>query len=130
MGPLLAMGAMLECSFGVAPSPLVVLPENRVLADGLPLANINDHEPELNITTFGMCSSLANPEVATATAAASGVLTPMPCIPVTIEPWFPGVVNVLIGGMPALDETCQCLCAWGGLVKPIEPGQFKVESAV
>ena len=39
--------------------------------------------------------------MAAATAAALGVLTPMPCIPVTAAPWMPGVPQVLIGNMPA-----------------------------
>ena len=44
------------CSFGMAPSSLVVLPSNRV-----PDANIMDHIPMVNIMPFGMCMSLANP---------------------------------------------------------------------
>ena len=78
------MGATLQCSFGVAPSALMVLPQNRVLTGPVPsAANIMDNKPLVNILPFGMCSSLANPTVAIATAAALGVLTPMPCIPVT-----------------------------------------------
>ncbi len=48
-------GATLLCSFGAAPSSLVVLPVNRVMT-GVPAANITDHVPLLNIVTFGMCS--------------------------------------------------------------------------
>lgn len=58
------MGAMLQCSFGVAPSTLVVLPLNRVLCEGPPAADIMDHIPLVNILPFGMCNSPANPEVA------------------------------------------------------------------
>jgi hypothetical protein len=62
-----------------------------------------------------MCMSQANPEVAAATAAAMGVLTPMPCVPVT-TPWSPGDPMVTIGpaGFPALDASSKCMCAWGG----------------
>ncbi len=84
------MGAMLQCSFGAAPSSMVVLPANRTTAGGVPAATIMDNVPLLNIMPFGVCSSLANPTVAAATAAALGVLTPMPCIPATATPWAPG----------------------------------------
>ena len=110
------MGALLQCTFGVAPSSLVVLPVNRVLAEGPPAANIMDHVPMVNIMPFGMCTSPANPMVAAATAAALGVLTPMPCIPMTLAPWVPGAPTVLIANMPALDNTCKCMCNWAGVV--------------
>lgn len=71
-----SMGAMMQCTFGVAPSTLVVLPANKVLAEEPPAANIMDHKPLVHILPFGMCNSPANPTVATATAAALGVLTP------------------------------------------------------
>jgi len=74
-------GAVLTCSFGLAPGQLTVLPVERVLTSNQPAATIMDHQPLLNIGTFGMCTSPANPTVASATAAALGVLTPMPCIP-------------------------------------------------
>lgn len=125
MGAQVVMGAMLQCSFGVAPSSLVVLPVNRVMA-ATPAANIMDHAPMLNVLPFGMCSSPANPTVAAATAAALGVLTPMPCIPATAAPWIPGVPTVLIGNMPALDSNSKCMCTWGGVIQVINPGQFVV----
>jgi hypothetical protein len=117
-------GAVLMCTMGVAPSSLVVLPVNRVLAGGQPAANIQDHVPMLNIMPFGMCISPANPTVAAATAAALGVLTPMPCIPATLAPWIPGAPTVLNGSMPTLDNTCQCMCNWAGVVTVTVPGQF------
>ena len=122
------MGAVLRCSFGAAPSSLVVLPTPRVLGP-LPTATIMDHAPFVNILPFGVCTSIANPMVAAATAAALGVLTPMPCIPVTPAPWVPGNPKVLIGKKPALHSGCQLLCAWGGLIQIGLPGQFKVNHA-
>lgn len=120
------MGANLMCSFGTAPSSLVVLPANRVMSSNMPDANIMDHVPMLNIMPFAMCTSLANPQVAAATAAALGVLTPMPCIPVTATPWTPGSPTVLIGGMPALNNASTCMCTWGGVITVSSPGQTTV----
>ena len=120
------MGAILQCSFGVAPSSLVVLPLNRVLT-GTPAANIMDNKPVVNVPPFGMCSSPANPTVAAATAAALGVLTPMPCVPVTPAPWAPGAPTVLIANMPALDNNSKLMCTWGGVIQINSPGQATVE---
>jgi hypothetical protein len=117
------MGAMMMCSFGVAPSSLVVLPANRATSGGPPKANIMDNKPIVNIPPFGMCSSIANPTVASATAAALGVLTPMPCVPVTAAPWTPGTPDVLIGGMPALNNACTLMCNWAGVITFTSPGQ-------
>ncbi len=116
-------GAMLQCSFGLAPSALVVLPVNQMNTSYMPAANIMDNKPMVNILPFGMCTSLANPTVASATAAALGVLTPMPCIPVTPAPWVPGAPTVLLGNMPALDNTSKLMCTWGGVIQIVNPGQ-------
>src|SRR5579871_3714983 len=110
------MGATLMCTMGMAPSSLMVLPTNMVLTDEVPDANIMDNVPMVNIMPFGMCMSPANPEVAAATAAAMGVLTPMPCIPNTVAPWVPGAPTVLLGNMPALDNTSQLMCMWAGQI--------------
>ena len=112
---------MCMCSFGMAPSSLMVTPENRLMA-GLPTATIMDNIPMKNILPFGMCSSLANPTVAAATAAALGVLTPMPCIPVIAAPWAPGCPTVLISGKPALNNTSKLMCNWGGVIQITAPG--------
>jgi hypothetical protein len=121
------MGATLQCSMGVAPSSLMVLPTNRVLGT-TPAANIMDNKPFLNVLPFGMCQSPANPMVAAATAAAMGVLTPMPCVPATAAPWVPGCPKVLIGNMPALENGSKLMCNWGGVIQVVSPGQVKVTS--
>lgn len=119
------MGALMKCSFGAAPSSLVVLPINRVLTK-TPDANIMDHIPMVNILPFGACQSAANPMVAAATAAALGVLTPMPCIPVTPAPWVPGCATVMIANIPALNDSSKLNCIWGGLIEISFPGQTTV----
>jgi hypothetical protein len=120
------MGAMMACTFGMAPSSLVVLPTNKVFTNMVPDANIMDHIPMVNIMPFGMCMSIANPEVAAATAAALGVLTPMPCIPATPAPWVPGAVTDLLGNFPALDNVSQLMCIWGGVITFTDPGETTV----
>jgi hypothetical protein len=121
------MGAQMMCSFGMAPSELVVLPTNRTFTNEVPDANIMDHIPLVNILPFGMCSSPANPEVAAATAAALGVPTPMPCVPNTPAPWVPGAPTVLLGNFPTLDNVSELMCVWGGVITFVTPGEFTVE---
>lgn len=125
MAQQVCMGASLMCSFGAAPSSLIVLPVNRVLTS-TPDANIMDYIPLANILPFGVCSSLANPTVASATSAAMGVLTPMPCIPNTVAPWAPGAPTVLLANMPTLNNTSKLMCLWGGVVQITYAGQTTV----
>ena len=115
--------AVLMCSFGVAPSTFIVTPEKMVFTSNQPAANIMDHIPMKNIMPFGMCSSPANPTVAAATAAALGVLTPMPCVPATPAPWVPGSPTVPLKFFPALNDTSILNCIWGGVIKVQFPGQ-------
>jgi hypothetical protein len=69
------------------------------------------------LPTFGMCTSQANPTVATATAAAMGVLTPMPCVPVFIPPWSGTSTTVNLAGLPAVNAMSSLKCSWGGTIK-------------
>ena len=73
--------ATCTCSFGAAPAVLTVTSQQTVSICKMPAATIQDGAVLSNVPTFGMCSNLANPTVASATAAAMGVLTPMPCVP-------------------------------------------------
>jgi hypothetical protein len=120
------MGAQMMCSFGMAPSNLVVLPINRVTTSMVPDANIMDHIPLVNILPFGMCITPSNPVVAAATAAALGVLTPMPCIPATPSPWVMGAPTVLLGNQPTLDNISTLNCIWGGVITFVTPGEETV----
>lgn len=120
-------GATMECTFGSNPSDLVVLPVKQVFTEDEPAANIMDHIPLTNILPFGMCCSLANPAVAAATSAAFGVLTPQPCIPVTLFPWVAGADTVLLQDFPTLDNISELMCLWGGVITFITPGEYSVE---
>ena len=115
------------CSFGMAPSSLVVLPVNRTMTSQVPDANIMDHIPMVNIMPFGMCQSIANPMVAAATAAAMGALTPMPCIPMTMAPWVPGAPTVMLANMPALNDSSKLMCNWAGVIEIKMAGQMTHE---
>lgn len=122
MAQQVCMSANLQCSFGAAPGTLMVLPVTCVMT-GTPSANIMANAPMVNILPFGMCQSPSNPTVAAATAAALGVLTPMPCVPVTPGPWAPGAATVMLANMPALDSTSKLMCTWGGVIQITSPGQ-------
>lgn len=128
MPPLVTAGSTIKCSFGTAPTPINVLPTSGTVAGGPPPATVSDMVPFLNIAPFALCTSLANPSVATATAAALGVLSPMPCVPAPVGPWTPGSPTVLIGGRPALQSTSLCTCAYGGVISVLVTSQVTVQA--
>ena len=112
----------LECSFGDAPMPFQALPlPGKPEVMGLLTATIEEIAPEVNIPSFGMCSSMENPEVIAATAAAEGVLTPMPCVPVVVDPWAPPSELLSFMDVPLATMQSKCMCAWGGEVSPVAP---------
>ena len=121
MGKFVCAGALLQCSFGMAPSSFMVVDPMRPKVQNKPTGNILDNKPMVNIMPFGMCQSMANPTVASATAAAAGVLTPMPCIPVITAPGTPGA-KPIISNSPALIDNCKCICNWGGQISVSMPG--------
>ena len=126
--PVAVAGAIISCTFGMAPGTLnVVAP--RALVEGRPAATIMDIAPMVNISPFGMCMSLSNPTVAAATAAALGVLTPMPCVPVVPAPWTPMAPMMLLAGQPALVAGSMCNCAFGGVINLGFPGSTKTLGA-
>lgn len=129
MAQVVGAGALMMCTFGVAPSALITIPKGPpVTAGGPPAATIMDFAPIANIPPFGMCTSPSNPTVAAATAAALGVLTPMPCVPVIPAPWVPGSPTVTVNNLPALTNVCKCMCAWGGVISITSPGQVTVQA--
>ncbi|MES2673656.1 MAG: DUF4280 domain-containing protein [Pseudomonadota bacterium] len=120
-------GALMQCTFGVAPAPLSVLPANKVM-EGSPGANIMDFIPLVNIPSFGMCTSLTNPIGIALTAAALGVPTPAPCIPMTVSPWIAGNPTVLLANFPILTDDSQLICMWQGVISIKQAGQIIVEA--
>ncbi len=125
MGFCVCGGAVLQCSFGAAPSVLMVTPQNRCMTT-MPIATIMDNKPFLNILPFAMCNSMANPTVMAATAAALGVLTPMPCIPSIVAPWTPGSPTVMLANFPVLNDASMLTCLWGGVIQIKMAGQLQI----
>lgn len=117
----------IQCLFGAMPTPLIVLPDRTITAEFMLMGNISDMIPFVNIETFGECVSLANPQVIIATAAAMGVLTPMPCEPIVVDPWVSEAMNVFVEIMPAIDSTAVVMCIWAGAIHIDEPGNATVE---
>lgn len=122
MGNLVCTGASLQCSFGTTPATFAAS-GTQTTADTA--AGVVTDVAAANIPAFGMCTSLSNPQVASATAAAQNVLTPQPCQPV-LSPWSPGSAQVAIGEVSALDDSSQCNCTWGGVVTVSDAGQTAV----
>jgi len=126
MGKYVTMTAALQCNFGMAPGQLMIVDPMRPLSGNMMMANIMDNKPMANIMPFGMCQSMSNPQVSAATAAAMGVLTPMPCVPVIAAPWSPAG-KVMVGGQPALMDNGKLTCNWGGQISINNPGGSQVE---
>jgi len=121
MPQFVTAGTTMTCTMGAAPASLIVA--TPIVSATTPVATIADTIPDTNIPTFGMCMSLGNPQVAAATAAAQGVLTPQPCIPATGTPWLAGSVSAQIGGLPCVLITSTCQCMWGGTISVVVPEQ-------
>lgn len=121
------MGAMMSCSFGEAPSTLVVLPTNRVFTNEMPAATVMDHIPMVNVLTFGLCSAPTNPAVIAIIASSLGSVTKAPCLPATVEPWSPGTADVAIASLDSLNDSCTLKCLWQGEITFSEAGQVQTE---
>jgi hypothetical protein len=119
MSKLVCSGAMLQCSYGLAPAQFVVLPISQVFTQKKPGATIMDHKPTTNVMPFGMCTAPGNPLV----IAAKG---PVPCVPATTTPWTPGSPTIQMGGQMALNSDCQLTCMWSGVIRVVQPGQQTV----
>lgn len=123
MGNLVCSGATMQCSMGSSPATFTA--SGTTPSAGAPAGVVTDTAASA-IPSFGMCQSLANPQVASATSAASGVLTPQPCLPLISAPWTPGSTNVTISEIAALDDSSECACSWGGSISITSAGQTDV----
>lgn len=125
MGQIVVTGGSCLCSFGTTPGTINATSQQSVMVEGKPAATIMDCQ-KANISPFGMCTSLANPTVAAATAAALGVLTPQPCMMMPAGTWIPTQTKVIAGGKPCLTNDAKMMCATGaGSISITNPGQAK-----
>ena len=128
MSQLVVMTANCMCSFGTAPAPLKVTSQAMVIAGGKPCATIADVGPMSNVGPFGMCTTLTNPMVASATTAALGVLSPQPCVPVPAGTWLPTKPKILINNKPCLSSDSKLICSYAGQISISMPGQTTVQA--
>lgn len=127
MALMVVDGAALSCPFGTIPGTLKVTSQMAVLAAGKRTATLSDMVGKGNISGFGMCTSLTNPQVAAATAAALGVLTPQPCMFVSAAPWMTPKLMPLAKNIPCLCSDSRIMCTLGmGMISVVDPGQGKV----
>jgi hypothetical protein len=120
---LVCTGATLQCSMGTTPATFAASAQTPNA--GGAAGAVSDVDPSC-VPPFGLCQSLANPQVAAATAAAQGALTPQPCQPLISGPWSPGSAAVTIGEIAALDDSSQCICSLGGTISVSDAGQSAV----
>lgn len=117
-------GASIQCTMALPPGTgnFTATSQTSMKIAGQTVGTIADVAPTTNIGTCGMCTSLANPQVASATAAALGVLTPMPCIPSPTGTWV-GCSGPISGGIPTLTTDGTLMCAYGGTIRILFSGQ-------
>lgn len=120
-------GAVLECPFGSMPAAFSALPLSKVVIGGSPVGILSDVTPLLNISPFGMCSSVTNPAVISATAAAMGTPTAAPCVPAPTGSWKDVPEDVLAGGKSVVTNGSHLMCAWGGKISVKFAGQTGVQ---
>ena len=120
-------GATCMCTMGTAPGQINPTNQPSVRIAGKPVASTIDIAPMTNVTPCGLCTSMTNPVVASATAAALGVLTPQPCTPVPTGTWqCSGKVRV--AGKKVLTSEGTLRCAYMGTISITNPGQQTVRT--
>ena len=99
-------GARLKCSAGSTPSQLQVVSGHNSKVCGNLIANIMDYQAMTNVQTFGYCK-----------------ITKSSCAPSLPSPWTKVKNDVQVGKEPALLEGSKLICAIGGQIEIVDPGQ-------
>lgn len=119
---------MCKCANGsISCNIMVVDPTRKMKSDGQKVVIESDTSIE-NIKTFGMCNNLCNPSVAEATAAAQGVLTPMPCKPSLVGRWQRNVKKISVNGKKVVSKKSTLKCAFGGCISIVSANAHKTKS--
>ncbi len=128
--PLLTLGTMLGCKpWGAAPMPMGVLPTNRIMTSKMPTATMKDIVPFLNIPSFVMCTSKANPAVIAVMAATFGAVQQFACIPAPAMPWMMAGMRAPGGKVPLVTKSACTMCMWAGTIAPQAPAQMQASTA-
>ena len=122
--PVVAGGTCI-CTMGTTPGQINPTNQSNIRIAGKPVASTVDIAPMTNVGSCGMCQSLANPAVASATAAALGTLTPQPCVPVPAGTWICSG-KVRVAGKTVLTNEGSLKCAYAGDITIKDPGQRTV----
>ena len=120
-------GSTAEYTCGTTPAELIADFDTLATAGGSIVLTIDMIVAEVNIPSFGDCDSLLNPEVSTATAAADGVLTPMPCVPVVVDSWTPGSLLSNEVGIAYVNDESICTCSYGGEISIVDALGIEME---
>lgn len=97
--------AMIKCSAGAVPLPILAPVTHGVTSQNKPLLNANDHIPMMNIMPFGVCKNKPVPPPGNI------------CVPITPLAWQKGDTHCFVGGAPALTKDSCLTCMLGGSIK-------------
>lgn len=111
-----SMCAVCKCSFGAAPTPLMVVPPTMTMATTGFSASIMNSKPFVNIIPFGICNSPMYP------TRLVPPFIPGPCFAPIASPWICGSPTVLLPSGPLLNKISMTICSLGGVIQIIAPG--------
>lgn len=125
MGIPVVSGASIGCTMGLGSGTLNATSQVKIQFNGATVATKDDVGAQ-NLGPCGMCTSMGNPAVSSATAAALGVLTPQPCTPMAGGPWQASGTTKVAGAFPITNEST-LICSYGGSIFITNSGQTKVQ---
>lgn len=128
--PIVTEGALMMCSFGVAPSSLIVTSNATVTVGGIPAATLMDYAPFANIPCFGVCLSPMHPGFVggVVSAALGGAPVAPPCTPAVATPWLQPALITTIDGLAVLLPSAVNHCALSGVIKFVTTGQSETDA--